>query len=439
MVVDSEDSDGAPLRMVAGRFTATLADVRSLHLAASSTPPKPKASTGGKAAGKKGGAKGKVKGKGKSKGDDDDFSGASSGSDDDSMSRISSPFLPRSAADLCTFRAKVPATPTRARPPLRPPCRRLFVLLDRPRSGKEGQGCTRRQGQVCSEADDVRRVRRHRAPWVQEHRQRQRQHQDERRAREGGTLLPRSLLCRMRRGVVSGSPTFSSRDARQGPPDERTELQCRRTDSVSASRTYRRRRRTSSRTRRSSASSSTRRTCVLVESSPRSRYSGRLTMSRSARLMATARESPVTTRARSTSPSRRGLRSRPSSASSGRSSRTTTTRCSSSRRESSSSCTRRTRCASFPLSTPLASGSLGADSAFLCSTDAGHRPPRVRPQADGPGQDEDGWRARVELRHVGLQVPLARLQGRPCRPVRDGPWRRDSQQGRQEGGRQGQG
>lgn len=123
MVVDSEDSDGAPLRMVAGRFTATLADVRSLHLAASSTPPKPKASTGGKAAGKKGGAKGKVKGKGKSKGDDDDFSGASSGSDDDSMSRISSPFLPRSAADLCTFRAKVPATPTRARPPLRPPCR----------------------------------------------------------------------------------------------------------------------------------------------------------------------------------------------------------------------------------------------------------------------------------------------------------------------------
>ncbi|TNY21923.1 muts domain V-domain-containing protein [Rhodotorula diobovata] len=97
MVVDSEDSD-----------------------AASSTPPKPKASTGGKAAGKKGGAKGKVKGKGKSKGDDDDFSGASSGSDDDSAgysdASASSASTAVSVASSSSSTGRAPAKKAKAAP-----------------------------------------------------------------------------------------------------------------------------------------------------------------------------------------------------------------------------------------------------------------------------------------------------------------------------------
>ncbi|GAA5837892.1 hypothetical protein JCM9279_004059 [Rhodotorula babjevae] len=90
--------------------------------AASSTPPKPKAAVKGKAMGKKAGAK--VKGKGKSK-DDDDFSGASSGSDDDSAafsdasSSAASSAASGASSSSSTARAptkKAKAAPAKAKP-----------------------------------------------------------------------------------------------------------------------------------------------------------------------------------------------------------------------------------------------------------------------------------------------------------------------------------
>lgn len=69
--------------MLFGQADSSIFDARA---AASSTPPKPKTAVKGKATGKKAGVK--VKGTVKRK-DDDDFSGASSGSDDDSAPALS--------------------------------------------------------------------------------------------------------------------------------------------------------------------------------------------------------------------------------------------------------------------------------------------------------------------------------------------------------------